>query len=142
MASKLAVCTAGFIHIVLGLSLFLSQETDACSPAPQLASYIFAGAVLVAAVRITLYSKRYIHLPYFIQCLVETIGTLAILEFSNLYFWCRLERIIHHVVRLSFFSLGMGAEKYLKQEYWLLVVPTTALAASFLVLATRGVSLF
>ncbi|KAH8294405.1 hypothetical protein KR054_012352, partial [Drosophila jambulina] len=133
-----AVCTAGFIHILLGLSLFLSQVDDACSPAPHLASYIFAVGVLLVAAKITLFSERYTHLPHFIQFLVETIGALVILEFCNLYVWCRLERLIYHATRLAFLSLGMNAKTYLKHEYWLLLVPTTAVATSFLFVTIRA----
>ncbi|KAH8247650.1 hypothetical protein KR038_007584, partial [Drosophila bunnanda] len=138
MASTWAVCTAGFVHILLGLSVFLSQVPDACSPAPQLASYIFSGTVLLASAKITLFSERYTHLPDSIQFLVETMGTLAILEFCDLYVWCRVERVIHNSTRLLFLSLGMDPVVYLEQEYWILVVPTTALAASVLYIFTRA----
>ncbi|KAH8361096.1 hypothetical protein KR200_005621, partial [Drosophila serrata] len=138
MASIWAVCTAGFIHTILGLSIFLSQVPDGCSPAPQLASYIFSGTILLLLANLKLYSERYTHLPYSIQFLVETISALAILEFSDIYVWCRTERVIHNCARLLFLSLGMDPKVYLGKEYWILIVPTTALAASALFIVTRA----
>ncbi|KAH8247103.1 hypothetical protein KR032_009316, partial [Drosophila birchii] len=130
MVSKWAVYLVGFVHILLGLSLFLLPSVDACSPAPLLASYIFAGTVLLALANLTLFPKRYTHLPFCIQFLVEIFGTLIILEFCDLVVWCRLERIIHNVMRLGLLFLGMDAKVYLEYEYWILLIPTTALAIS------------
>ncbi|XP_016950762.1 uncharacterized protein LOC108025017 [Drosophila biarmipes] len=130
MASYQAVCTAGFIHFVFGISVYLSQPTESCSPAPKLGGWIFLGALGLLATDIKMYPDRYLHLPYAIQFLVETTGSLAILEFFSNVVWCTLEQLIHHLVRLLVLSLGMNDELYLALEYWLLLIPTTALAGS------------
>lgn len=139
MATKLAVCSAGFIHIILGLTLYVTQAADSCSPAPQIASYIFAGTILIIAADTPLFSERYTHLPYSVQYVVETMGTLAILEFFNLWVWCSLERLIYYVVRLMSLFLGMGNETYLELEFFLLGVPTTALAIIFYTIVKRSI---
>ncbi|XP_017008706.2 uncharacterized protein [Drosophila takahashii] len=139
MASNRAVFTAGFIHIILGISVCLSQAADRCSPAPNLGSWIFAGALMLLASDIKMYPDRYKHLPYAIQFLVETIGSLAILEFFSFVVWCMLERLIHHLVRLLFLSLGMSDEIYLALEYWLLLIPTTAAAGTLLMIMKMAI---
>ncbi|XP_043654513.1 uncharacterized protein LOC122620901 [Drosophila teissieri] len=131
MASKQAVYTAGFIHLVLGISVCLWPPNDTCSPAPNLGSWIFAGALLLLASDVKLYPDRYTHLPYTIQFLVETVGTLAILEFFAFVVWCALESLIHHLTRLLLLYLGMNDDTYLALEYWILLIPTTAVASAF-----------
>ncbi|XP_017076199.2 uncharacterized protein LOC108111316 [Drosophila eugracilis] len=132
MASYEAVCTASFIHLILGLAVWFKPPAESCSPAPNLGSWIFVGAPILLATDIRMYPKRYMHLPYAIQFLVETVGSLAIIEFSAIVVWCALECLIHHLVRLLFLSCGMGDETYLALEYWLLLIPTTALASTLL----------
>ncbi|XP_039231826.1 uncharacterized protein LOC120321863 [Drosophila yakuba] len=132
MASKKAVYTAAFIHLVLGVCVCLWPPNDTCSPAPNLGSWIFEGALLLLVSDVKLYPDRYTHLPYSIQFLVETIGSLAILEFFIIVVWCALERLIHHLTRLLLLYLGMNADTYLALEYWILLIPTTAVASTFL----------
>ncbi|EDV53171.1 uncharacterized protein LOC6554465 [Drosophila erecta] len=132
MASKKAVYTAGFIHLVLGLSVCLWPPKDTCSPAPNLGAWIFAGALLLLASDVKMYPDRYTHLPYAIQFLVETVGSLAILEFFTYVVWCTLERLIHHLTRLLLLYLGMNDDTYLALEYWILLIPTTVVASTLL----------
>ncbi|XP_017041624.1 uncharacterized protein LOC108088387 [Drosophila ficusphila] len=132
MASYCAVCTAGFIHLILGISLCFYQAADTCSPAPNLGGWIFLGALMLMTTDIKMYPERYKHLPCAIQFLVETIGSLAIFEICTFVVWCTLERLIHHLVRLLFLSIGMSDELYLALEYWLLLIPTTAIAGCLL----------
>jgi len=139
MASYQAVCTAGFIHLVLGISVYLSQPSDGCSPAPKLGGWIFVGALGLLATDIKMYPDRYMHLPYAVQFLVETIGSLAILEFFSIVVWCMLEQLIHHLVRLLILSLGMNGETYLAFEYWLLLIPTTVLAVTLFIIMKMAV---
>ncbi|XP_016985579.2 uncharacterized protein LOC108049058 [Drosophila rhopaloa] len=138
MASYQAVCTAGFVHLVLGISLFHSQ-IDSCSPAPNLGGWIFVVALMLMATDIKMYPDRYTHLPYAIQFLVEVIACLAMLEFFTIVVWCSLESLIFHTARLFFLFLGMSDESFLNWEYWLLLIPTTAMAGVLLFLIKMAV---
>ncbi|KAH8382891.1 hypothetical protein KR009_005722, partial [Drosophila setifemur] len=139
MASNYAVGIAGFVHLILGISFYLKPPHDSCSPAPVLGSLIFSAAVLLLAKDLKMYPDRYLHLPYAIQFIVETIGSLAVLEFFALVVWCMLERLIHHVIRFACLSLGMADRTYLAMEYWILAIPTIAMGGTFLFLMKMAV---
>ncbi|XP_030379097.1 uncharacterized protein LOC115627535 [Scaptodrosophila lebanonensis] len=132
MVKREAVGVAFFFHGIIGVSFFVAQDKDRCSPAPVLGSCIFMIAIVLLAMDMEIYSHRYMHLPLWIQFAVETVSTLALLEFCTLVVWCVMERLLHHAVRLALVAMGMSMELYLAWEWWLLGISTTVLACSFL----------
>lgn len=135
----LAVGTAGFLHLVIGIAFYYNTDTYPCSPAPPLASWIYTGAVMLLAKDIETYPIRYIHLPYTIKFVVELLVALIILEIGSMVVWCQIERLIYQLVRLFMLWMGMDDDMYLRFEKWILVLPTTALAGILLYIMKRAI---
>ncbi|KAH8315245.1 hypothetical protein KR074_007771, partial [Drosophila pseudoananassae] len=134
----LAIITAGFIHLATENTVYFSPEPNHCSPAPPLASWIFIGAVMLLATNLDAYPTHYRHLPYTIQFFVETLLSLIIMEVAAIYVWCNLEIIIYHFLRLML-SIFMDDDFYLRFEPYILGVPTTVLAGTFLFIIKQAV---
>ncbi|KAH8326623.1 hypothetical protein KR067_011016, partial [Drosophila pandora] len=137
--APLAVSIAGFLHLVIGIAFYYNTDAYYCSPAPPLASWINTGAVMLLAKDVEAYPIRYIHLPYTIQFVVEMLVALIILEIGSMVVWCHMERLIYQLVRLFMLWMGMDDDTYLRFEKWILVIPTTALASTFLYIMKRAI---
>ncbi|XP_002037258.2 uncharacterized protein LOC6612755 [Drosophila sechellia] len=139
MASYEAVSTAALIHLVFRISISPWPPRDICSPAPNVGAWIFTFALLLLATDVKMYPNGYPHLPYIIQFLVETVGSLFIVELSTSVVWCGLESMTHQLTRLLLLFWGMDGDTYQALEYWILLVPTTAVASIFLYIMMRAI---
>nr|NP_001163770.1 uncharacterized protein Dmel_CG42592 [Drosophila melanogaster]ACZ95064.1 uncharacterized protein Dmel_CG42592 [Drosophila melanogaster] len=139
MASYQAVCIAALIHLVLGISVSPWPPKDTCSPAPKVGAWIFTFAILLLVADVRMCPKGYTHVPYIIQVLGETVGSLIIIEFSTSVVWCALESVTHQLTRLLLLYWGMNGDTYLALEYWILLIPTTAVASTFLYIMIKAI---
>ncbi|XP_017006270.2 uncharacterized protein [Drosophila takahashii] len=99
MVSPTTIAIAGLLHI-LGISFFVSQPEDQCSPAPSAGSYIFLAAVLLLfwdSDMIPRKLKKYS--PRVFAC-GDLFFTIFFTELIMLLGWCGFERITFRTVQI------------------------------------------
>ncbi|KAM7350738.1 uncharacterized protein ACRADG_009211 [Cochliomyia hominivorax] len=136
MASSFAVAVAAFLQIVLRISFFIEQNSDLCSTAPTLASWIFLVAFLDILLDICIYPVRYMHLPYICQVVVETIITILLTEFGSLVVWCTIEKICCKLCKSFLLLIGVKESFYYAWENY--VLGTATISTSLVILLLVG----
>ncbi|XP_017120728.1 uncharacterized protein LOC108141745 [Drosophila elegans] len=127
---KLAVGLAGFLQL-MGCFLFLAQPEDRCSPAPDLASYLFLGATLCFLWDVSIYPLRFTHMAHFWQLLVESVAAIFLAEVGTVIIWCSLERLLFNLTDLLLTSIyaSCGPSPH---QYWLSGLITSLASGSVL----------
>lgn len=138
MASKYAVGIAAFFQIILRVSFFIEQRSDACSAAPTLASWIFLIAFLDFLLDLCIYPIRYMHLPYICQIAAETLIAVLLTEFGTLVVWCTIERISCKLCKLVLLLCGMPPHTYYEWETYILGAVTTFTSLIILVIVGQA----
>ncbi|KAH8418851.1 hypothetical protein KR222_004580 [Zaprionus bogoriensis] len=127
----IAVATAAFFQLN-GISFFICQPEDQCSPAPVLASWLFLLASLCFLSDIEVFPRRFAHMGKYWQLAVEIFACVLLAEICTLIIWCSFERIVFILTRELIFALGLGNCCNWCIEYWLQGVTTTAVSFALL----------
>ncbi|XP_030561534.1 uncharacterized protein LOC115763208 [Drosophila novamexicana] len=114
MVSPPSIVAATLLQMC-GITLFIRQPQDQCSPAPMLAKWLFVLTLLLLLWRCEMLPKRYTSLYPRIHICVELLGTVFISELAILIGWCSYERLVHQLSHLlcpncrwcGYFTLGM-----------------------------------
>lgn len=125
------VCIAAFFQL-LGISFFICQPEDQCSPAPSLASWLALLAILCLLTDIEIYPCRYTQVSKHWQMLVEILASVFLVEIFTLFIWCKIEYLIFMLTRELMYAIGLANCCYSCVEYGLQGLTTGA--ASFALL--------
>lgn len=142
MASYFAVAVTAFLQIILGISIFIEQNSDLCSTAPTLASWIFLVAFLDILLDICIYPVRYMHLPYICQIVAETLVTILVSEFGSLVVWCTIEKICCKLCKSFLLLVGMTPRFYYAWENYILGTATTSTSLAILLFVMQATDHF
>lgn len=88
-----AVGLAAFFQL-MGCYFFFAQPQDRCSPAPNLASWLFLGATLCFLWDIKIYPRRFMHMSRFWRILIEIVASIFLAEVGTVIIWCALEKFL------------------------------------------------
>lgn len=142
MASSFAVAVAAFLQIILRISFFIEQNSDLCSTAPTLASWIFLIAFLDILLDICVYPVRYMHLPLICQIVAETIVTVLLCEFGSLVVWCTIEKICCKLCKSLLLLMGITPRFYYAWENYILGTATTSTSLAILLFVGQATDHF
>ncbi|XP_016979536.1 uncharacterized protein LOC108044886 [Drosophila rhopaloa] len=127
---KLAVGLAAFFQL-MGCFFFFAQPKDRCSPSPDLASWLFLGATMCFLWDVSIYPRRFMHMPHFWQLLVEIVAAVFLAEVGTIIIWCALERFLFYLtdVLLNAIDPSCDSSPY---EYWLSGIVTSLVSGAVL----------
>lgn len=103
----LPVCIAAFFQL-MGISFFICQPDDQCSPAPSLASWLSLLAGLCLLTDIQVCSFSYTHVSWQLQLVVDIVASIFLVEIFTLIIWCGIERLIYLLTREAMYALGLA----------------------------------
>ncbi|XP_017071467.2 uncharacterized protein LOC108108087 [Drosophila eugracilis] len=133
---SIAVGLAAFFEL-MGCQFFLPQPKDRCSPAPDLASWIFLAATVCLLWDISIYPRRFMHMGRAWRVLVETMAAIFIAELGTIVIWCGIERFLYGVTDeiLHLIRNSCRPSPYL---YWISGLITTFVSGAFLYFVLRA----
>ncbi|KAH8409889.1 hypothetical protein KR009_000337 [Drosophila setifemur] len=137
---SLAVSVAAVFQL-LGCAFFFSQPKDRCSPAPDLASFLFLGAILCYLRDACFYPRRFNHMARGWVLMVQIVTAIFLTELGTIVIWCGLERFLFGLTDEFLKSLGLLCIEQSILIYWVsgLVTCTVGGAALWYILeATDG----
>lgn len=112
----LSVSIVGLLQL-LGYSYFITQPEDQCSPAPCLGSWLFLLATLCFLWDLRVYPRRFMHMAWQCQLIVEIVAGLFLAEIAMLRIWCGLEQIIYWLTEQLIHALRMDDCRYILFHY-------------------------
>ncbi|KAH8317401.1 hypothetical protein KR067_006675 [Drosophila pandora] len=92
MVSQATIAITGVLQI-MGISFFVNQPNNQCSPAPSLGAYLFLLAILFLLWDGDVIPKRYKKSSPRLFAFVEILATVFITELIMLIGWCGYERM-------------------------------------------------
>lgn len=93
MASNIAILITAYFHIVLRMSIFITQEAPLFKEVPSLASWIFLLGFLDIIWHTSFCCIQCVYFPKSASYIIETLGTIFLSEFALLIVWTTLENI-------------------------------------------------
>lgn len=133
----LPVCIAAFFQL-LGISFFICQPADQCSPAPSLASWLslLAGLCLLSDIKVC--SFNYTHVSWHLQMAVDIVAGIFLIEIFTLIIWCGIERMVFLLTREIIYAVGLANCCSTCVEYALQGVTTGAASCALLKFAMQA----
>ncbi|XP_039493441.1 uncharacterized protein LOC120453000 [Drosophila santomea] len=126
----LAVGLAALCQL-MGCYFFFAQPQDRCSPAPDLASYLFLGATLCFLWDTNIYPRRFMHMTRFWRILIEIVACILMAEVGTIIIWCGLERFLFSLTKemLSLMQCSCRPSPFV---YWLSGLITSLVSGAML----------
>ncbi|XP_017857123.1 PREDICTED: uncharacterized protein LOC108609861 [Drosophila arizonae] len=133
----LSVSIVGLLQL-LGYSYFMTQPEDQCSPAPCLGSWLFLLATLCFLWDLSIYPRRFMHMAWQCQLIVEIVAGLFLAEIAMLRIWCGLERIIYWLTEQLIHELRMDDCRHELHQYCLHGLTTVAVSGAIVWFVIRA----
>lgn len=101
MVSISAIFFTALFHLCMRVSIFFEQPKNQCSPAPEIASWLFVVSIFMLLLDNEVFPIKYQCISSFFQTMAETFLSLIITEFSMLVLWCNLEKAAFTFMKYS-----------------------------------------